>query len=176
MHFSRPGKLRLWINRYASGGRVARLACQSNAVWYDAVMNASNCCERWAPCARAVLRIVVGLMFLQHGTQKLFGWPPSDHSMANLPPLMVFGAWLEFVGGILFVLGLFTRPVAFILCGEMAFAYWTFHAQWTGTLPIVNKGELAVLYCFVYFYFIFAGAGSASLDKMIWCRKCEPEK
>jgi putative oxidoreductase len=111
-------------------------------------------------------------MFLQHGTQKLFGWPAPSPMGGELPPMMVFGAWLEFVGGLMFVLGLFTRPVAFILCGEMAFAFWKFHFKPDAQLPLVNKGELAVLYCFVFFYFIFAGAGSASLDKLIFCRKC----
>jgi putative oxidoreductase len=134
--------------------------------------SSSNCCEKWAPCARAALRIVIGFLFLQHGAQKLFGWPAPMPMAGPLPTTMVVGGWLEFVGGILIVLGLFTRPVAFILCGEMAFAYWTVHFKPTAQLPLVNKGELAVIYCFVFFYFIFAGAGSASLDKLIWGRKC----
>lgn len=128
-------------------------------------MNSSNCCEKWAPCARAVLRIIVGLLFLQHGTQKLFGWPMPGPPQLN--SLMMIGAWLEFVGGILFVLGLFTRPVAFILCGEMAVAFWKMHFKPDAHLPLVNHGELAVLYCFTYFYFIFAGPGSMSLDNLI---------
>jgi putative oxidoreductase len=136
-------------------------------------MNTSNCCERWAPCARAVLRIIVGLTFLQHGTQKLFGWPLPGPPQLN--GMMTFGAWLELIGGILFVLGLFTRPVALILCGEMAYAFWFIHFSKTAHLPLVNKGELAVVYCFVFFYFIFAGAGSASLDKLIWGRKCNDD-
>ena len=136
--------------------------------------SSSNCCEKWAPCARAVLRIIVGLLFLQHGTQKLFGWPAPSPMGGTLPPMMVFGAWLEFAGGLLFVLGLLTRPVAFILCGEMAVAFWKFHFKPDAHLPLVNKGELAVVYCFVFFYFIFAGAGSASLDKLICCKKCAP--
>lgn len=133
-------------------------------------MNSTNCCERWTPCARAVLRVIVGLLFLQHGTQKLFGWPLPGPG--NLDSFMTFGAWLEFVGGLMFALGLLTRPVAFLLCGEMAVAFWKVHFKPDAQLPLVNKGELAVLYCFVYFYFIFAGAGSASLDKLIFCRKC----
>lgn len=95
--------------------------------------------------------------------------------MAGPPQLdgfMTVGGWLEFVGGMLFVLGLFTRPVAFILCGEMAVAFWTVHFKATAQLPLVNHGELAVLYCFIYFYFIFAGAGSASLDKLICRARC----
>ncbi|MGZ4961841.1 MAG: DoxX family protein [Limisphaerales bacterium] len=140
-------------------------------------MNSSNCCEKWAPCARAVLRIIVGLLFLQHGTQKLFGWPIAGP--AQLDTLMTVGAWLEFVGGVLMVLGLFTRPVAFILCGEMAVAYFTAHHRIfsdaipkSSPIPLMNHGELAVVYCFVFFYFIFAGAGSASLDKLMCCGKC----
>jgi putative oxidoreductase len=116
------------------------------------------------------LRIIVGFLFLQHGTQKLFGWPMEGPP--QLDTFMTFGAWLEFVGGILFLLGLFTRPVAFILCGEMAVAFWKVHFKAHAQLPLVNHGELAVLYCFVFFYFMFAGAGSASLDKLMCCRKC----
>ncbi|MDB6059152.1 MAG: DoxX family protein [Verrucomicrobiales bacterium] len=138
-------------------------------------MNSSNCCEKWAPCARAVLRIIVGFMLLQHGTQKLFGWPMASGMGGSLPPLMVVGGWIELVGGVLFLLGLFTRPVAFILCGQMAFAFWHMHFRMDAQLPLVNKGELAVLYCFVFFYFIFAGAGSASLDKLVCC-KCGARK
>lgn len=135
--------------------------------------SSSNCCEKWAPCARAMLRIIVGFLFLQHGTQKLFGWPMEGPPQLN--SMMAVGGWLEFVGGILFLLGLFTRPVAMILCGEMAYAFWFIHFKANAQLPLVNKGELAVLYCFIFFYFIFAGAGSASLDKMIWCRKCSED-
>jgi len=87
--------------------------------------------------------------------------------------MMVFGGWLEFVGGILFVLGFFTRPVAFVLCGEMAVAFWHVHFKPDAQLPLVNHGELAVLYCFIFFYFIFAGGGSASLDKLIGCGRCK---
>lgn len=90
--------------------------------------------------------------------------------------MMATGAWLEFVGGILILLGLFTRPVAFLLCGEMAVAFWMMHFKVNAQLPLVNKGELAVLYCFVFFYLMFAGAGSASLDKMIFCKHGEEKK
>jgi putative oxidoreductase len=135
--------------------------------------SSSNCCEKWAPCARALLRIIVGFLFLQHGAQKLLGWPHGGPP--QLTTAMLIGGWLELVGGILFVLGLFTRPVAFILCGEMAAAFWTVHFKMNAQLPIVNHGELAVLNCFIFFYFIFAGAGSASLDKLICCRTRPPE-
>lgn len=117
--------------------------------------------------ARTILRIVTGLMFMQHGAQKLFGLLP----MPNMPPMgapaMFSKMWiagvLEFFGGALIALGLFTRPVAFLLCGEMAVAYFTVHAP-RGLFPILNMGELAVLYCFVYLYFFAAGAGPYSID------------
>jgi putative oxidoreductase len=124
----------------------------------------------WTPRALSVLRIITGFLFIWHGTQKLFGFPPSGQPAAGpLPPLMVFAGILEFAGGLLFILGLFTRPTAFILSGLMAVAYFMAHAS-GGFLPLVNRGELAVLYCFVFLYFVFAGAGQWSLDRLIWKR------
>src|ERR1035437_1357197 len=97
----------------------------------------------------AVTRIVFGLLFACHGAQKLFGlW--GMHSVIHVPLLLVAGI-LEFGGGILIALGLFTQPVAFVLCGQMAVAYFKAHVP-GGFLPIVNKGELAVLYCFFFLY------------------------
>jgi putative oxidoreductase len=124
---------------------------------------------RWSPIFLSILRIVIGLLFLSHGSQKLFGFPPSGQpSGGPLSPFMVLGAWLELGGGILIVLGLFTRFVAFILSGEMAVAYFMFHAA--GSLhPLVNKGELAVAYCFVFLYMAVAGGGSWSIDSL-WKR------
>ena len=111
----------------------------------------------------AVTRIVFGLLFACHGAQKLFGlW--GLHSMIHVPFLLV-AAILEFGGGILIALGLFTQPVAFVLCGEMAVAYFKAHFP-GGFLPIVNKGELAVLYCFFFLYLSVRGAGVFSLDAM----------
>jgi putative oxidoreductase len=117
----------------------------------------------WAPRLRSVLRIVTGFLFLFHGTQKLFGYPPGEHGPVELMSLMGFAGVLEFVGGVLLLLGLFTRPVAFILSGLMAVAYFMAHAS-QGLLPIQNGGELAVLYCFVFLYFAAAGAGPWSVD------------
>ena len=103
----------------------------------------------WTPRAQALLRIVTAYLFLTHGASKLLGIP---HTAA-------------FGGGVLLLLGLFTRPVAFILCGEMAFAYFIGHASRGQVLvPMLNRGELAVLYCFVFLFFASAGAGAWSLD------------
>ena len=118
----------------------------------------------WAPRALAALRIMTGLLFIEHGTQKLFGFPvaPSFGLPAAFSMLWI-GAILESVGGLLIVLGLFTRPVAFLLAGEMAVAYFMFHAP-RGFFPIVNAGEGAILYCFIFLYLAAAGAGAWSLD------------
>ena len=105
---------------------------------------------------------------LWHGSQKLFGFPPSGQPGGG-GALITFAGILEFFGGLLVMIGLFTRPAAFILSGLMAVAYFMAHAP-QGFLPLVNKGELAVLYCFVYFYLAFAGGGAWSLDRLIWKR------
>lgn len=110
----------------------------------------------------AVLRIVTALLFLTHGTAKLFGFPDVRIS-APLFSILGLAAILEIAGGILLVIGLFTRPVAFILAGEMAVAYFTAHAR-HGFFPLVNHGESAVLFCFIFLYLVTAGAGSWSID------------
>ena len=130
----------------------------------------SNVSARWsglAPQLLSVLRIVAALMFLQNGTMKLFGWPMGmpDGSTASLITQVGIGGLLEVVGGALLLVGLFTRPVAFILSGEMAVAYFQFHAP-QGFWPIVNQGQPAVLYCFIWLYFSAAGAGPWSLDAL----------
>ncbi len=121
--------------------------------------------ENWSPRALSVLRIIIGFLFLFHGTQKLFNYPPKEGFTAAAG-LMLFAGILEVGGGVLFLIGLLTRPVAFILCGMMAVAYFMAHAS-GGFLPIVNRGESAVLYCFVFFYFMFSGGGAWSLDNLI---------
>ena len=121
--------------------------------------------NNWSPRALSVLRIITGFLFLWHGSQKLFNYPPKEGFTAAAG-LVLFGGILEFGGGLLFLIGLFTRPVAFILCGMMAVAYFMAHAP-GGFLPLVNKGELAVVYCFVFFYFMFSGGGAWSLDNLI---------
>lgn len=120
----------------------------------------------WAPRLLSVLRIVAALIFLEHGTSKLLGFPPP---MGGAGPAAFTLGWyagvLELVGGLLLVLGLFTRPVAFILSGEMAFAYWLAHAP-RSPFPVLNGGDAAILYCFVFLYLFVAGAGAWSVDDM----------
>jgi putative oxidoreductase len=117
----------------------------------------------WAPRVLALLRIMVGLLFLEHGTQKLLGFPPSANPGPTLLSLMGIQGIIELVGGILIVLGLFTRPVAFILSGDMAVAYFMSHFP-NSFFPIINRGDAAVLYCFAFLYLAAAGGGPWSLD------------
>lgn len=119
----------------------------------------SNFAADWAPRLLSVLRIVVALLFLEHGMQKLFGFPVPP--AAGLPAMMTLSwsaAVIEFTGSLLLLFGLFTRPVALIMSGEMAFAYWIAHAP-RSPFPIVNGGDAAILYCFIFLYFAFAGPG-----------------
>jgi putative oxidoreductase len=119
--------------------------------------------------ALAGLRIVAGLMFIQHGTQKLFGFPAPASGPFELFSQIGVGGVLELVGGVLIVMGLFTRPVAFLMSGMMAVAYAQFHWQFGGAsfFPMVNHGELAALYCWVFLYLAFAGPGSWALDHLM---------
>ena len=120
------------------------------------------------PRALAVLRIVTAYLFITHGTAKLFGIPhQAMFDGLKLMSLTGVAGILEFVGGALLLIGLFTRPVAFVLCGLMAVAYFMAHgSQGNVLVPMLNKGELAVLYCFVFLYFSVAGAGAWSVDAM----------
>ncbi|WP_454849553.1 DoxX family protein [Rhizobium binxianense] len=117
----------------------------------------------YQPYALAALRIVTALLFIEHGTMKLFAFPIAQMA-GPLPPLMLVAALLEFVGGILILIGLFTRPVAFILSGEMAIAYFMAHMP-HGFYPAVNQGGEAILYCFIFLFLVFAGAGAFSADR-----------
>jgi putative oxidoreductase len=129
---------------------------------------------RWAPRLLSVLRIVAAFLFMQHGLQKLFGvlvptpapGAPSSHGTFSLFSLTGVAGILEFGGGILLLIGLFTRPVAFILSGMMAVAYFMAHAP-NGFWPILNRGELAALYSFVFLYLAVAGGGEWSLDRLL---------
>ncbi len=136
-----------------------------------ATTNTSSFFADWTPRLLSVLRIIAGFLFMAHGAQKLFGFlaPPGTPT----PPLMSqigIGGVLEFVGGILLMLGLFTRPTAFILSGTMAVAYFQMHAP-RGFWPLQNRGELAALYCFVFLFLAVAGGGAWSLDRLLWRRR-----
>ena len=119
--------------------------------------------SNWTPYALAVLRIVVGLIFLEHGTQKLLGFPPGERALVEVMTMSWWAGLLELVLGTLITLGLFTRVAAFIASGEMAFAYWLAHAP-RDFFPVNNAGDAAILYCFVLLFFVFAGPGRWSLD------------
>jgi len=119
---------------------------------------------RWSPQLLSVFRIMIALLFMEHGTAKLLGFPHVD-MFANVQLASIVGAAgiLELVGGALLAIGLFTRVAAFILSGEMAVAYFMAHAP-QGFFPILNQGELAIVYCFAFLYLAAAGAGPISVD------------
>ena len=121
--------------------------------------------NRWSPYSLSILRIVAAFLYGAHGTQKLFGFP-APFPMPHLPPMFLAGGIIETFGGLLLLLGLFTRPVAFIAAGEMAVAYFKFHAP-QGFWPLLNEGESVVLYCFIFLYFASAGGGPWSLDRLL---------
>jgi len=121
--------------------------------------------DRWAPQLLSLLRIVVGFLYLCHGSAKLLGYPPGMEGI-HLMSLMGLAGVLELVGGALVCVGLFTKPAAFILSGEMAVAYFMVHAS-GGFLPFVNHGEAAVFYCFAFLYLSAAGPGPIALDAMM---------
>ena len=118
--------------------------------------------DRFAPYALSLLRIAAALLFFEHGLSRLFGWPSPLPTPAPLS-LYWFAGAIEFAGGALLMLGLYTRIAALIASGEMAFAYFLSHAP-HGFFPILNRGDGAILYCFVFFLLVFAGAGPLSLD------------
>lgn len=131
----------------------------------------------------SILRFVSGLIFMQHGVQKLFLWPASLHHSG---PLVIFSmtglaGFLEGFGGLSIVLGLGTRTVAFVLSGEMAFAYWMVHfpaglGMKDGWMPVVNQGDLAILFCFVFLYLTLAGGGPWSIDAILARRQFDRVK
>ena len=117
---------------------------------------------RFAPYLLSVLRIAAAFTFMAHGTQKLFAFPGGHRAV--LLSLVALAGVLETFGGALMLVGLFTRPVAFVLAGEMAYAYFTQHLP-EGFWPVQNDGELAVLYCFLWLYLVAAGPGPISIDR-----------
>jgi putative oxidoreductase len=118
---------------------------------------------RFQPQALGVLRIMTALQFIEHGSQKLFNFPVSSGEPHALTRLTLTAAILEFAGGILLALGLLTRPVAFLLAGEMAIAYFMAHYP-RDFFPINNNGDAAISFCFIFLYLVFAGAGAFALD------------
>ena len=130
-------------------------------------MSRSSFANSLAPHLLSLMRLVVAFLFIEHGGQKLFGYPVALPG----PPIALFSQFglagvIEFCGGLLLLLGLFTRWAAFILSGEMAAAYFLAHAA-RGFWPLANQGELAVLYCFVFLYLAAAGGGPWSLDRLL---------
>src|SRR5882672_4254086 len=120
---------------------------------------------RWEPMVLSIFRIMVGLLLFQYGVAKILTIPVLPY-FANIPPLIVAAGWLELVLGALLILGLFTRPVAFILSGEMAFAYFLGHFP-KNFFPVINNGTAAILFCFACLYLVTSGGGPYSLDAMM---------
>lgn len=118
--------------------------------------------SRYSPYMLSLLRIVSALIFMAHGTQKILGFPASDMNPGVMSLPWIAGI-MELVGGAMLILGLFTRPVAFLLSGLMAVAYWMVHAP-QNLFPALNGGDAAILYCFIFLYLFFAGPGPISLD------------
>jgi putative oxidoreductase len=121
--------------------------------------------SEWEPRVLSILRIMVGLLFMEHGLAKLFGFPTAALHPAMFQ-LLWFAGVIEAGGGLLLALGLFTSPVAFIMSGEMAVAYFYSHAA-RNFFPLINGGDAAILYCFIFFYIFVAGGGAWSMD---WLR------
>ena len=121
---------------------------------------------RWTPKAIGVLRIVTALLFLQHGMTKILSYPLSSASGPPEWSLLWVAGWLELVGSVLLLIGLFTRPVAFLLAGEMAIAYWMVHVP-RGPFPMLNGGESAILFCFIFLLFVATGAAKWSIDEIL---------
>jgi len=119
--------------------------------------------NRYGPQALSLLRIVAALLFILHGTSKLSNFPPFPMALPEAGTLLWFGALIEVIGGALVLIGLFSRPAAFIMSGEMAVAYWMFHAP-QSPFPSVNQGEGAILYCFIFLLIAAAGPGPWSID------------
>jgi putative oxidoreductase len=135
------------------------------AVWFFPKRKERKMLQRWTPQLLSVLRIFSALAFLEHGAQKLLGFPPATMPRPMPMSLLWFAGILELCGGLLLLVGLATRPVAFLLAGEMAVAYWTVHAK-ASFFPALNGGDAAILYCFVFLYLSAAGSGPWSIDAM----------
>jgi putative oxidoreductase len=121
--------------------------------------------DTWSPRVLSILRIVTGFLFMAHGLQKILDFPSPRATQTVLLSMSGVAGLMELFGGALLLIGLFTRPVSFLLSGEMAFAYFIGHAP-QGFWPLLNRGELAALYSFVFLYFAVAGGGTWSLDRV----------
>ena len=121
--------------------------------------------SRYQPQMLGILRIVAGLLFLSHGLVKLFGFPDTMPGQQDMLTFLWFGGVIELVAGTLIMIGLFTRPAAFIASGEMAVAYWMFHFAPDNPYPVANGGDAAILYCFLFLYLVVAGPGAFSIDR-----------
>ena len=129
-----------------------------------------NSLKRFADPVYCIMRLFVGLMFACHGAQKILGWfTPPGKPPQPLDSMGMIGGWIELVGGLLIAIGLLTSIVAFIASGEMAVAFFMvhFHGSATGWVPLVNRGELAVVYCWLFLFMVFYGGGRFSLDALI---------
>ncbi len=128
-------------------------------------MNFMRFLSKYEEQGYAILRIITGFLFLWHGSQKYFNYPPLPAGIVVPHHIVYIAGTIELIGGILIMTGLFTRWAAFFACGEMAYAYWMVHAH-NALLPLVNQGELAVLYCFVFLFIWSKGAGKWSIDSI----------
>jgi putative oxidoreductase len=128
------------------------------------ISNAQAKLSGYAPVALGLMRIVSASIFIEHGTQKLFNFPAGEMGGVELFSIFGLAGIMEVVGGLLLLVGVFTRPVAFILSGQMAVAYWMFHAP-SGLFPVNNGGDAAILFCFFFLYLAFAGPGAFALQK-----------
>jgi putative oxidoreductase len=120
--------------------------------------------QRWQPQLLAILRIVTGLLFVEHATVKFFSFPTAFQVPPPLPPILVAAGIIELVAGTLITVGLFTRLAAFIASGEIAIGYWMMHGS-KSFWPIVNQGEAAIMFCFIFLYIAAAGPGAWSIDR-----------
>jgi putative oxidoreductase len=126
--------------------------------------NTTGLAAEWEPRVLSIIRIIVGLMFMEHGLSKLIGFPPVPSQPAAFH-LLWFAGIIEAAGGFLIAIGLFTRAAAFIMSGEMAIAYFMAHAP-RGLYPMLNGGDAAILYSLIFFYFFVAGGGAWSVDRL----------
>lgn len=131
-------------------------------------MNSTMFISKYETQIYALFRLIAGFLFLWHGSQKLFGFPPAGHEMPSY--IILIAGPIEFFGGLLIMIGLWTHWVAFICSGEMAFAYWSVHGI-HAILPVMNGGELAIIYCFLFLFIASRGSGVFSLDHFLAKRR-----